>query len=211
MPGYGRRYVVFPESANLRPTLAELKTDRLQWARVIFDLFQPSAEDTPEIASLAFAALDHWDSSTTDEKDDMTTPAIVGAFFGVYYFIVANPETAFMTCRRMGKYFQSNNINVAFLAVRHFAQSPFSRYTLFVSDMLITIASSDMLAKSPVPMSLRGLAFSALFKLDPQYKFWPQLRMARDECVHGLLSWGGGSEANRKIARQILRYTGSPT
>lgn len=178
---------------------------------MIYDLFQPSPADTPEIASAAFNALDHWDSNITGERDDKTSPAILGAFVGIYYFTVANPDAAFATCRRIGKYFHSSNINVAFLAIRQFEFSPFCRYTVYVTDLLIALASSAVQTKSPVDMSLRGIAFRALFGLDHQYKFWPQLRVARDECVHGLLTWGGGREANHQIARQILRYTGSTT
>lgn len=190
----------------MRPTLANLKTDRLLWARVIFSLFQPPADEIPGLASAAFEALDHWDGIPTEQRDDTTTVAINGAFNGIQPFVNAYPDTAYLTCRRIGTYFQSKNINVAFTAIRQFEFPAFSSCAIFVSDMLISVATSDTLPKSPIEMTLRGIAFRALFALDPQYKYWPQLRAARDECVHGLLTWGGGRQANRRVAAQIMRY-----
>ena len=195
----------------MRLSLATLKADRQLWSRVIYSLFRPPQGELPGIAEAAFDALDHWCQTSTSEKDAVTSPAIDGAFSAIGQFVITNPDSAYVTCRRVGSYFTSRNINVSFTAVRRFVYPVFCRYTIYVSDLLIQLASSDDVIPSPVEMTLRGNAFQALFGLDHQYKHWPQLRNARDECVHGLLTWGGGNGRNRNAASEIMRYVNRAT
>ncbi len=190
----------------MRLTLENLKSDRLLWSQVIGNFFQPPASEVSAIATAAFDALDHWGAAVTSERNNVTGPAIDGAFNAIQHFVEIHPDAAYTTCRRVGSYFWSSNINVAFTAIHRFGFSGFSRYTTFVSDLLIAIATSQTVPKSPIEMTLRGAAFYALFGLNPYYKHWTQLHQARDECVCGLLSWGGGRVQSCQTAAQIMRY-----
>jgi|GEM_PF-3165618 len=189
--------------------LSDLKSDPLLWSRVCVPLLsRVPAGDLPKFAESAFDALNFWTATASSRANRAAGHAIDGAFTAISHFPGTYPDSACETCRRVGVYFQSRNINVAFTAIRRFEFPEFSAYTIFVADLLVRVAISRDLVKSPVEMTLRGIAFRVLFELDPQYKHWPQLRDARNECVHGLLTWGSGSDRNHRLAARIMEYVG---
>lgn len=203
--------VMLQPEGHVRLNLASLTADRQLWARVIDSVTQLPTNELPKIADAAFEALDHWSLTSTSDKDMVTSSAIDGAFSAIGQFITAHPKSAYATCRRAGTYFLSRNINVSFTAIRRFECKVFSDYAIYVSDLLVHIASSDTVIPSPIELTLRGNAFWALFQLDPQYKHWPQLQIARNECVHGLLTWGSGNDRCQSVAQQIMRYVTKST
>jgi len=186
--------------------LQNLRADRNLWMRVTRFCYPRDLRYSQEAANAAFEALDYWHANPTSERNERQGGAIDGALTAIDVFISHNPDTAYQMCRRVGGYFASPNINSAFGAIRRFEYGGFSRHTIFVVDQLIAVATWDNPTPSPVEMTLRGIAFRSLFELDPQYKYWPQLRRARDECVHGLLTWQGKNERSRLLAAQITRY-----
>lgn len=186
--------------------LQALKADRNLWYGFLRWSYPRELRHSPKLAQAAFEAIEYWHGKPTSKRDERQGGAIDGALTAIDVFISYNPDTAYQACRRVGGYFASPNINSAFGAIRRFEYRGFSRYTIFVADQLIAVATWDNPTPSPVEMTLRGIAFRSLFKLDPQYKYWPQLRRARDECVHGLLTWQGKDERSQLLAAQITRY-----
>lgn len=200
------------------PPLDKLKVDRNLWSRcyIVNDYFRYRATQLPLYTAAAYDALDHWHAIPTSEADSVASGAIEGALSVIGKSIEADASVACSACRTVAKYFSSRNINSAFGAIRRFEYPIFSRYTIFVADQLIGVATTDDPTPSPIEMTVRGIAFRSLFQLDPQYKHWPQLRSARDECVHGLLTWGSpgtglASKRNRNLAAQIMRYVQQTT
>ena len=195
------------------PPLEDLKDDHNLWSRctMVKGSFRRRANQLPSYRTAAFDALDHWHASPTSEADSQAGGAIDGAFNVIGHSIEVDSTIAYSTCRRVADYFSSRNINSAFGAIRRFEYPVFSRFTIFVADKLIAVATLDAPTPSPIEMTVRGIAFRSLFELDPQYKHWSQLAVARDECVHGLLTWGAsgdgpGSSRNRQLAARIMRY-----
>ncbi len=188
-----------------------LKTDPKLWSRYR-GLLPPEnsprlPEIVPEIVPIAYDFLSNTNLVETSEHDPDSSLLIVGALNALAYHVNAFPDDAFMTCRRIGTYFSSRNINLAFAAIGWFEIPHLRQYSIFVSDQLVAVASCETPTPSPIEMTVRGLAFRVLFKIDQGFRFWSCLRSARDECVHGLLTWGGQNERNRSLARMILRYT----
>ena len=191
----------------MRVSLEALRNDPQLWKRYTIRFNAEDAPKLPEIVPLAFEFLGNANAVQTSDQDVATSGLIAGALNALGYHADAFPDDAFFTCRRVGAYFSSRNINLAFTAIRWFAHPPFRQYAIFVSDQLVAVASCETPTPSPVEMTVRGIAFRVLFQIDPGFKFWSCLRPARDECVHGLLTWGGERESNRALARMILQYT----
>ena len=191
----------------MRFTLEQLRTDPQLWSRFWVRPTGNHQYPLEEIAAIAFDFLDQTHSIRTSEKDERSGGLIDGALNAIVLYVDSSPQIAYATCRRIGRYFSSANINTAFGAIRKFEQSRLSRYIIFVSDLLVNVAVCPTPTPSPIEMTVRGIAFRVLFQLDPGFKHWPSLREARDECVHGLLTWGRHTETNAILAKSILQYT----
>ena len=184
-----------------------LRNDPQLWKRYSVRLNGQDPPNLPEIVPIAFEFLSSMNTVETLEKDNASTILMYGALTALGYHAAASPCDAFFTSRRVGAYFSSRNVNLAFTAIRCFEHRPFGQYAMFVSDQLVAVASCDTPTPSPIEMTIRGIAFLVLFQIDPGFKFWSCLRSARDECVHGLLTWGADRESYSALARMILQYT----
>jgi hypothetical protein len=188
-------------------SLEALKHDPQLWKRYSVRFNGQDAPIVPEIVPIAFEFLSSTNTVETVEKDNPSTNLMAGALNALGYHASASPGDAFFISRRVGAYFSSRNVNLAFTAIRCFEYQPFGQYAMFVSDQLVAVASCDTPTPSPIEMTIRGIAFLVLFQIDPGFKFWSCLRSARDECVHGLLTWGADRESYSALARMILQYT----
>ncbi len=191
----------------MRFTLEQLRADPQLFK--IFGVRPTGIHQYPleEISAIAFDFFDQTHRITTSDKDERIGGLIDCALCAIDLYVDSSPPIAYSTCRRIGRYFSSPNINMALGAIRQFERSPLSQYIMFVSDLLVSAATCTTPTPSPIEMTVRGIAFRVLFQLDPGFKHWPSLRQARDECVHGLLTWGRHREANVILAKSILRYT----
>ena len=191
----------------MRFTLDQLRKDPRNWTRFYGDSYRYYEVPWRDIVPLAFNYFDQIEAQTAFDRGDESGLNIDGALRALQLYIRVFPDETFEICRRVGSYFSSCNINVAFGTIRKFEFTPLSQYIMFVSDQLIGVATCQNPVQSPVEMTVRGIAFRVLFLLDPGYKFWPSLRIAREECIRGLLTWGSGRPDYQKLAEMIRQYT----
>ena len=160
-----------------------------------------------EILPIAFEYLDQLVAQKGFDSDDASWPCFDCALGAIERYCDLFPDKTFDVCRGISQYFFSCNIDIACRTIRLFEYGTFSRFIMFVSDQLISIAACQTPLQSPGEMTARGFAFRVLFKLDPGYKFWPSLRSAREECIQGLLAWGERRPEYRVQAQMIRQYT----
>ena len=194
----------------------KVHADPLYWRWIGPWTYQRRGVPLADVAKLAMDSIGIWHSSDRIGHDEKVGGAIVGALTAVGYFLKSEPASATEIPRTVAQYFSSPNFDVACNTLCAFQRPVFSKYSIFVSDKLVETASCQAVPPSPVDMTIRGFAFLVLFQLDPQYKHWPQLARARDECVHGLRTWpalGSADSRNRskRIAAQIVRYLDNAT
>ena len=78
---------------------------------------------------------------------------------------------------------------------------------MFVIDHLVTLASAPEVPMVPGAMSLRAIAFKVLFDLDPNFRTFPSLATAYEECVFGTRAWAlDGRQGYRDILIKLLQY-----
>ncbi len=179
------------------------------WSRSDNRYYLPSVTD--EIVTRAFSALDRFTTETL--LDDNHQRAVKGSLFALGRRIQEEPSEAQALCRNLAaRYFHGENSIIAFMSVRQF-EVYLPRYTLFVSDHLVRVASKPLTRPVPCIMSLRAMAFKILLDLDGQFQFWPQLAVARRECLAACLEWGAEGLSSslhyQQIADQLVRYCSS--
>lgn len=164
---------------------------------------------------LEFAAHDALDRLGEITGEDVFEPrydqAALGAACVLVRRVLENPEYSHDVCRRFSRHFYSLNPLVAYICIRRFAY-PLRRFSIYVSDHLIAIAAGKPSPPLPCPVTVRAMAFCALYHLDPQYKHWIQLKDARIECVRGFEEWGRESESHNAVlynrsAQEMRRYS----
>lgn len=166
---------------------------------------------TSIVVAAAHAALDDFIAQARDTQlSPAVDQAVQGALFTVVQRIRECPNSAYQDCRDLSRYFDSSNASIAFISIRQF-ELYLASYTGFVTDRLVAVASGPPRNPVPCPMTVRGIAFAILYSLSPQYKRWPELVDARNECIRGCLAWasqGGGDRADhyRDLAHGISRY-----
>ena len=185
---------------------ASLTAEPSLWQRVGPFCFADSRACTPDIVSAAFHCLSHWDQQPNACRDDVQSCSADNALLAIAQHILHDPTSAHSCTRHVSNYFRSANINIAFATLRQFEPCRMARYSLFVSDRLVDTATWDSPPRSPVQMSVRGIAFLQLYYLDPQFKHWPQLQQARDECILGLQTWGANNPQHQSALAVIARY-----
>ena len=159
------------------------------------------------LANSAFAALAHWSTISFGGIDSLQMRGIQGATKTVTRCILDSEARSYQLTRQLGLYFQSQNIGVAFCAIRQFDVHDLSSHTMFVIDHLVKVASAADVPVSPNPMSLRAIAFKVLFDLDPNFRTWPQLAIAYNECIAGCRAWGlDGRQVYQDTLRKLLQY-----
>lgn len=188
-----------------------LTADPLLWQRTAPFHFERQRHRSPKIIAAAFHCLEHWHAQPNTDRNDAQSGSADSALATIGYEISNDPQAAYDLTRRIATYFRSPNINLAFTALRQFEPARLSRYSIFVSDKLIDVATWDTPTQSPISMTLRGIAFLQLFYLDPQYKHWPQLFRARTECVLGIQRWSADNPAHQSALRGITRYINRAT
>ncbi len=193
----------------MRFTLDQLRENPQNWRRFrgCGDSHRYYGVPWHEILPLAFEFLDQLAAKKGFDCEDALWPCFDGALGAIEMHCELFPDKTFEVCRHLGQYFSSCNIEIACRTIRSFGFGVLSRYIMFVSDQLIAVAACQDPWLSPGDMTLRGFAFRVLFLLDPGYKFWPSLRIAREECIRGLLTWGSGRPDYQKLAEMIRQYT----
>lgn len=184
-------------------TLDRLQTDPSAWQYVS----DPFCERTSDLAGLnecAFRTLDHFHAIPDTSREFSLGCAIFGTLSAVRVLARVNPIAGMTQARRLGRYFSSPNATCAFSTIREFELSPLRRYLIPVMAPLMTVSASSTQTVTPIEMTIRGLAFSMLYTLDPQCTRRPELDTARKECVHGLLAWGRPKHLTK--VKSIMRY-----
>lgn|GEM_PF-2145569 len=180
--------------------------DLARWWSVA--VFSDGIDGTSErLASAGCVALTHWSSLPFTGLMSLEMHGVQGATNAVARCILDNEHRSYQLTRQLGTYFHSQNIGVAFCAIRQFDVHTLSSHTMFVIDQLVNVASAPELPLSPSPMSLRAIAFKVLFDLDQNFRTWPQLAKAYEECIAGCRAWGlDGRQAYQVALRNLLQY-----
>jgi hypothetical protein len=115
------------------------------------------------LINAAFAALTHWSTVSFAGPMSLQMQGIQGAIVTVSRRIIDTQDQCYELTRRFGTLFHSQNIGVAFAAIREFDVHLSSSYSIFVIDHLVRVASEPDVPVSPTEMSLRGIAFKVLW------------------------------------------------
>ncbi len=173
------------------------------WARASFNgCFHTIS---PVLVDAAFAALADWSERRFTSSASYEIQGIEGAIRAIAKGIIDSEDDACSLTRRLALQFHSQHIGVAFTAIRQFEAYDLSNYTIFVTDHLVRIASAIDVPVAPTPMSLRGIAFKALFDLDRNFRTWPQLQVAYHECIAGCQAWSEGP-VYKTTLQLLLQY-----
>ncbi len=158
------------------------------WQRINGRIQFGNAPVSEALVEAAYLALDYWETCQQTTRCRREDGAIDSAFRVICELIREQEESADEHVLRMAAYFGSQNIVVAFTAVRQFEyRIPEHRHR--VLDRLVELATAPDVPRSPVEMTLRGIAFLQLFLHDRRFATWPQLQRARDECIYGCCHW----------------------
>ena len=159
------------------------------------------------LVSSAFDALTRWSDISFAGIDSLQMQGIQGAIMTISRCIRDSESRKYELTRQLGLHFRSPNIGVAFCAIRQFDVYILRPYTIFVADQLVSVASAAEVPASPSPMSLRGIAFKVLFDLDQNFRTWPQLSIAYEECISGCHAWAlDWRHVNRGALWCLLKY-----
>jgi hypothetical protein len=175
------------------------------WSRTSFEGF--IAGSSAGLVNEAFVALNHWSAELSVGRMSSQNQGIQGAAITVARGIVAANEGSYEITRRFGKLFHSQNIDVAFCAVRQFDNFILSSYSIFVIDHLIAVAAERVEPDSPNPMTLRAISFKVLFDLEPNFRTFSSLSAGYEECVIGCRAWAlDGRQHYRDTLQKLLQY-----
>ena len=177
----------------------------LCWRRAIFR--HHIRGTSPALIAAAIQALKHWSEASFEGTASLQIQGIQGAILTVARCILDTDDRSYELARELGLLFHSPNIGVAFAAIRDFEVGIPSPLAMFVIDHLISVASSVDVPTSPNAMSLRGIAFKALFDLDSNFAFIPMLQASLQECIVGCRAWAGdGRSVYGKTLEKISKY-----
>lgn len=169
---------------------------------------------TDEHTDAAFQALAVWGRSRHTELTDGFAVAVSGASTTVCRAIRDGSDRQIHLIRQLASFFHVENGVVAFSVLRTF-ESFLPGLQIFIIDQLIKVCIQSSPPSSRMCMSVPGMAFKLLFDLDPQFKHWPQLSAARDQCVLGCNGWASQEHARsshyRSVGERISRYLDSDT
>lgn len=177
----------------------------LYWRRAIFR--QHIKGTSPELVAAAIQALRHWSEASFEGTASLQMQGIQGAIVTVARCIHDTDDRSYKVARELGLLFHSQNIGVAFAAIREFEVGIPSPLAMFVIDHLISVASSVDVPTSPNAMSLRGISFKVLFDLDSNFAFIPELQASLHECIVGCRAWAAdGRSVYGKTLEKISKY-----
>lgn len=159
------------------------------------------------LVSAAFDALTRWSDISFAGSFSLQNQGIQGAIMTIARCIRDSEIRNYELTRQLGLHFHSPNIGIAFCAIRQFDVHVLSPYTIFVIDQLVSVASAAEVPASQSPMSLRAIAFKVLFDLDQNFRTWPQLALAYEECISGCHAWAlDGRQVYQDTLRSLLQY-----
>jgi hypothetical protein len=156
---------------------------------------------TDRLFNAAFAAIREWNSVPTNEPDRSIDGCVCGIFRVIRQGIT---ERAFDAKRLVGRaacFCLSENSSVAAAAIRQFEPGsgfpgdlPFAAFAKIAIPKLRSAALRERENCQTVPMSVRGLAFHVLYKLDSSVLFCRELRDARFECAQAYFKWAAETQ-----------------
>jgi hypothetical protein len=176
------------------------------WSRASYILCITGSSEN--LINAAFAALTYWSGEPFAGSGSPQMLGIQGAVITVSRRILETHDQCFELTRRLGTLFHSENVGVAFAAIREFDVRFPSTYSMYVIDHLVRVASAPVVPASGIDMSLRGIAFRVLYALDPNFRNFRSLATACEECIIGCRSWGlkGPQVYRDTLQKQLLHY-----
>lgn len=175
------------------------------WSHASFRYCITGSSET--LINAAFAALTYWSGEPFAGAQSPQMWGIQGAVMTVSRRIIETHDQCYELTRRLGTLFHSENIGVAFAAIREFDAVLPSTYSMYVTDHLVRVASAPVVPASGIDMSLRGIAFKVLYDLDPNFRNFRSLATACEECIIGCRSWGlKGPQVYRDTLQKLLHY-----
>jgi hypothetical protein len=188
---------------NIAEFLSSLDvTDELafckKWSR--FSLAFESDPINDEFLRAAFAALDHWSSFSDEEPSLKRGVATWGAISVISKAVSERPNLKRDLVEQLARYCLSPNLDVA-AGITYFAANSeqFSEWTM---PYLRKLASSDSNRPPNKTISLRGLAFKAMYQLSPDVAGRAEFHDAQRECAQAFFIWS--TQREEELAEELV-------